>query len=215
MQSNEEQIDKDSLPDAAARLTEWMVQSKPYLNPDLRLMDLREVLPMNRTYLSQFIHDEFDCSFFQFVNRYRIEEAKREKGYSLAWLHHRGRNPHHWAYWADNFSEGLTIYPMPKDDFVEMVCDFLAAGRAYQGENFSYSSERTWWLKEREGGCSGMNPINKQMLDIIFSDLEYAENHLLAGCPTSLITMNPEQLIKTGYFQEVWSSCVARAAQNL
>lgn len=144
-----------------------------------------------------------------------IEEAKREKGYSLAWLHHRGRNPHHWAYWADNFSEGLTIYPMPKDDFVEMVCDFLAAGRAYQGENFSYSSERTWWLKEREGGCSGMNPINKQMLDIIFSDLEYAENHLLAGCPTSLITMNPEQLIKTGYFQEVWSSCVARAAQNL
>ena len=144
-----------------------------------------------------------------------IEEAKHEKGYSLAWLHHRGRNPHHWAYWADNFSEGLTIYPMPKDDFVEMVCDFLAAGRAYQGENFSYSSERTWWLKEREGGCSGMNPINKQMLDIIFSDLEYAENHLLAGCPTSLITMNPEQLIKTGYFQEVWSSCVAKAAQNL
>lgn len=144
-----------------------------------------------------------------------IEEAKREKGYSLAWLHHRGRNPHHWAYWADNFSEGLTIYPMPKDDFVEMVCDFLAAGRAYQGENFSYSSERTWWLKEREGGCSGMNPINKQMLDIIFSDLEYAENHLLAGCPTSLITMDPEKLIKTGYFQEVWSSCVAKAAQNL
>ena len=144
-----------------------------------------------------------------------IEEAKHEKGYSLAWLHHRGRNPHHWAYWADNFSEGLTIYPMPKDDFVEMVCDFLAAGRAYQGKNFSYSSERAWWLKEREGGCRGMNPINKQMLDIIFSDLEYAENHLLTGCPTSLITMNPEQLIKTGYFQEVWSSCVARAAQNL
>jgi AraC-like DNA-binding protein len=77
MQSNEEQSDKDSLPDAAARLTEWMVQAKPYLNPDLRLMDLREVLPMNRTYLSQFIHDEFDCSFFQFVNRYRIEEARR------------------------------------------------------------------------------------------------------------------------------------------
>lgn len=77
MQSNEEQIDKETLPDAAARLTEWMVQAKPYLNPDLRLMDLREVLPMNRTYLSQFIHDEFDCSFFQFVNRYRIEEAKR------------------------------------------------------------------------------------------------------------------------------------------
>lgn len=77
MQSNEVQSDEETLPDAAARLTEWMVQAKPYLNPDFRLMDLREVLPMNRTYLSQFIHDEFDCSFFQFVNRYRIEEAKR------------------------------------------------------------------------------------------------------------------------------------------
>lgn len=169
------------------------------------------------------VHDLSKYSLTEFFESARywtgthspIEEAKREKGYSLAWLHHRGRNPHHWAYWADNFSEGLTIYPMPKDDFVEMVCDFLAAGRAYQGENFSYSSERTWWLKEREGGCSGMNPINKQMLDIIFSDLEYAENHLLAGCPTSLITMDPEKLIKTGYFQEVWSSCVAKAAQNL
>lgn len=77
MHSDEEQSDKENLPDAAARLTEWMTEAKPYLNPDFRLMDLREVLPMNRTYLSQFIHDEFDCSFFQFVNRYRIEEAKR------------------------------------------------------------------------------------------------------------------------------------------
>lgn len=144
-----------------------------------------------------------------------IAEAKKEQGISRAWLHHRGHNPHHWAYWADNFSEGLTVHLMPKDDFVEMVCDFLAAGRAYYGKGFSYSAERTWWLKEREGGCNGMNPINKQMLDIIFSDLEYAENHLLAGCPTSLITMDPEKLIKTGYFQEVWSSCVAKAAQNL
>lgn len=39
--------------------------------------DLRRVLPMNRTYLSQFIKAEFDCTFYQFVTNYRIEEAKR------------------------------------------------------------------------------------------------------------------------------------------
>lgn len=133
-----------------------------------------------------------------------IDEAKKQQGYSRAWLHHRGRNTHHWAYWADNFSEGFIIHPMPKDDFVEMVCDFLAAGRAYQGDIFTYSKERAWWLKERNGGARAMNPENKRMLDIIFSDLEYAENHMLSGCPTSLITMAPEDLIKTGYLQEIW-----------
>ena len=34
---------------------------------------------MNRTYLSQFIHREYGCTFYQFVNRYRIEEAQRLK----------------------------------------------------------------------------------------------------------------------------------------
>lgn len=133
-----------------------------------------------------------------------INEAKKHKGYSRAWLHHRGRNPHHWAYWADNFSEGFTVYPMPRDDFVEMVCDFLAAGRAYSGVKFSYTGERTWWLHERENGSRAMNEKNKKMLDIIFSDLEYAEDHMMSGCPTALLTMSPEKLIKTGYIQEVW-----------
>lgn len=133
-----------------------------------------------------------------------INKAKKAQGYSRAWLHHRGRNTHHWAYWADNFSEGTVIYPMPKDDFVEMVCDFLAAGRTYMGDTFSYTREYTWWLEERDNGSRAMNEKNKHMLDIIFSDLEFAENHLLRGCPTSLCTSTPESLIKSGYIQEIW-----------
>ena len=133
-----------------------------------------------------------------------IDEAKKQQGYSRAWLHHRGRNPHHWAYWADNFSEGFKVYPMPMNDFVEMVCDFLAAGRAYSGDMFSYTNERIWWLHERDYGSRAMNEKNKKMLDIIFSDLEFADNHMLSGCPTGLLTMTPETLIKTGYIQEVW-----------
>jgi YesN/AraC family two-component response regulator len=58
-------------------LEEWMEREKPYRNPDFKLVDLQKVLHMNRTYLSQFIHTEYDCSFYLFVNRYRIEEAKR------------------------------------------------------------------------------------------------------------------------------------------
>ena len=40
-------------------------------------MDLRQVLPLNRSYLSQLINSEYGCSFYQWVNRLRIEEAKR------------------------------------------------------------------------------------------------------------------------------------------
>jgi AraC-like DNA-binding protein len=54
-----------------------METEKPYLNPDFRLNDLRQVLPLNRTYLSQLINTEYGCSFYQWVNRLRIEEAKR------------------------------------------------------------------------------------------------------------------------------------------
>lgn len=60
-----------------AKLEQWMKTEKPYLNPEFRLNDLRQILPLNRTYLSQLINAEYDCTFYQFVTNYRIEEAKR------------------------------------------------------------------------------------------------------------------------------------------
>lgn len=125
-----------------------------------------------------------------------IEEAKQAQGYSRAWLHHRGRNPHHWAYWADNFSEGLTVACMPENDFVEMICDFLAAGKAYCNKNFIFEAENQWWQKEREKGCKAMNEKNKIMCDIIFSDLANAE--------ALAYIQSPHKLIKSGYLQDIW-----------
>jgi AraC-like DNA-binding protein len=60
-----------------ATLEAWLEKEKPYLNPDFQLQDLRQVLPMNRTYLSQFINAEYGCSFYHWVNGLRIAEAKR------------------------------------------------------------------------------------------------------------------------------------------
>ena len=60
-----------------AALEQWLEKEKPYLNPDFQLMDLRQVLPMNRSYLSQFINTEYGCTFFHWVNGLRVEEAKR------------------------------------------------------------------------------------------------------------------------------------------
>ena len=127
-----------------------------------------------------------------------INEAKKDKGYSVAWLHHKGRNRHHWAYWTDNFSEGTTIYTMPEKDFVELVCDFLGAAHAYNEKQFSYRNEYEWWKRDREKGNKAMPLPNKIMLDIIFSDLACAEARSNATQKT------PEQLIKGGYIQAVW-----------
>ena len=60
-----------------ATLEAWLEKEKPYLNPDFQLMDLRQVLPLNRSYLSQFSNKEYGCTFYQWVNGLRIEQAKR------------------------------------------------------------------------------------------------------------------------------------------
>lgn len=59
------------------KLEKWMEKDKPYLNPNFRLADLTQVLPMNRTYLSNFINGEYGCNFYQYATNYRIREAKR------------------------------------------------------------------------------------------------------------------------------------------
>jgi len=72
-------VETDEQTRAAYRetLEQWMRTDKPYLNPDFRLMDLREVLPLNRSYLSSLINSAYGCNFYQFVTNYRINEAKQ------------------------------------------------------------------------------------------------------------------------------------------
>ena len=76
-EEEEEEAKIESEGEYRAKLEQWMETEKPYLNPEFRLNDLRQVLPLNRTYLSQLINDEYGCNFYQFVTNYRIEEAKR------------------------------------------------------------------------------------------------------------------------------------------
>ena len=75
----EEEKEEPDSANAAYRATleKWIESEKPYLQSDFQLMDLRQVLPLNRSYLSQLINSEYGCSFYQWVNRLRIEEAKR------------------------------------------------------------------------------------------------------------------------------------------
>jgi AraC-like DNA-binding protein len=58
-------------------LEDLMLTDKPYLNSELRLNDLAEALNLSRHHTSQIINEHFDATFFDFINTYRIEEAKK------------------------------------------------------------------------------------------------------------------------------------------
>lgn len=78
-----------------------------------------------------------------------INACKADKGWSKAWLHHKGRNDHHYEYWQDNFDNGGEILLMPKGPAVELICDYLGAGRAYMGKEFTYAKEYKWWMEKK------------------------------------------------------------------
>ena len=142
-----------------------------------------------------FTHDLSKYSpteFFESVKYYTgthspISEAKKDKGYSTAWLHHKGRNKHHSEYWLDDGAPDKTPV-MPYKYAVEMVCDKLAAGMAYMKKDFTNEYELEYWTKERE-----KVRINKKTEDFVTSVLtEVAEN----GINKTLTRTNMKDLYK-------------------
>lgn len=101
--------------------------------------------------LSKFSPTEFieSVKYYQ-GTRSPIDACKEENGWSKAWMHHKGRNKHHYEYWQDNFNNGGNPIQMPFKDSVEMICDFLGAGHAYMGENFNFAAEYKWWVNKRK-----------------------------------------------------------------
>ena len=74
------------------KLIELFLREEVYKNSDLKITQVSEMLSTNRTYISKLINTEFSCTFSEFVNRYRVEEAKRllceetSKSYSLDYI---------------------------------------------------------------------------------------------------------------------------------
>lgn len=58
------------------KVSEFMVNERPYLNPDLNLSDLADALNLSRAQLSQIINSGFEKNFNDFVNEYRVNAVK-------------------------------------------------------------------------------------------------------------------------------------------
>ena len=100
--------------------------------------------------LSKYSPTEFFESAKYYVgNHSPITGAKQEKGYSVAWLHHKGRNKHHYEYWFDAKAPDKTPV-IPYKYAVEMVCDTLGAGKIYLGKNWKNSSQLEYWNRTKD-----------------------------------------------------------------
>jgi hypothetical protein len=123
--------------------------------------------------LSKFSWTEFSESvkFYQGGKKSPIPVIKQEKGYSKAWQHHKGKNPHHYEYWTDNYDTGITCIEMPEKYVKELVADLIAAGRTYNGKKFTIQDEINWWNNCKDSKF--IHPKTKELITKLFYDLKY------------------------------------------
>ncbi len=111
-------------------------------------------------YRQGLLHDLSKYTPIELLNGARYYQGDRspnvgerlEKGYSDAWLHHKGRNKHHWEYWVD-FSmteKKYTGMKMPERYVLEMVCDRIAASKVYKGDQYTDDAALEYYNRTRE-----------------------------------------------------------------
>lgn len=107
-------------------------------------------------YRQGLVHDLSKFTPTELLNGFRYyQEGKQSpnngeravKGYSEAWMHHKGRNLHHYEYWNDYNIEAAKKgeYPvqpvqMPRKYVAEMLMDRIAASKNYMKENYTDAS---------------------------------------------------------------------------
>ena len=119
--------------------------------------------------LSKYSPTEFfESAKFYVGDHSPITEAKKTNGYSKAWLHHKGRNKHHYEYWFDGTAPDKTPV-IPYKYAVEMVCDTLAAGKTYLGKNWKNSSQLEYW--NRTKNLTYINIKTANFLEAVYKEV--------------------------------------------
>ncbi len=100
--------------------------------------------------LSKYAPIEFWAGAKYYQGTRSPNEVERELyGYSPAWLHHKGRNRHHFEYWNDYNPATKRVEPveMPLRFVVEMLCDRLAASKIYQGDQYTEAHPLEYFMR--------------------------------------------------------------------
>ena len=143
--------------------------------------------------LSKYSPTEFLSGAKYYQGTRSPNTAEREdKGYSQAWMHHKGRNRHHYEYWTDmnRATRNYESVPMPRKYLAEMVMDRRAACITYQGDGYTDASALNYFMGSREREL--MHPQTRKELEYILTMLRnkgeketfsYLKRHVLRGKP--------------------------------
>ncbi len=122
--------------------------------------------------LSKYSPEELIVSCRMFQGTRSPNEAERElKGYSTAWMHHKGRNKHHFEYWTDynTVTRKMEAVKMPLIYVCEMFCDRVAASKVYMGENYSDGAPLEYFYR---GEATRMiHPDTSKLLEMLLTML--------------------------------------------
>ena len=119
--------------------------------------------------LSKYTPTEFIPGARYYIGTRSPNEGERQdKGYSLAWMHHKGRNRHHFEYWTDYVppTRRMQSVPMPARYVAEMFCDRLAASKVYRGADFDPGDPYKFFLRGKEKRLL-MHPATEELLGTI------------------------------------------------
>lgn len=103
--------------------------------------------------LSKFSPSEF-CESVKYYVGYRspLAVSREVNGYSKAWLHHQGRNKHHWEYWIDGYvTAGGYGCIIPFTYACEMICDMIAASKVYKGKAYTLEAPLNYFAAQEYG----------------------------------------------------------------
>ena len=91
--------------------------------------------------------------------------ARAEIGYSSAWMHHKGRNRHHFEYWTDYnpATRRMTPVKMPLRFVGEMFCDRVAASKIYMKDKYTDASPLEYF--ERGRAVRDIHPATSDLIE--------------------------------------------------
>lgn len=123
--------------------------------------------------LSKYSPTEFIAGAKNYQGTRSPNEQERELyGFSMAWLHHKGRNRHHLEYWYDVNPKTKKYEPikMPLKYLKEMFCDRVAASKIYRGKDYTDSHPLEYFLR---GSAKGyMHKETALMLECLLTMLK-------------------------------------------
>lgn len=104
--------------------------------------------------LSKYSPTEFCVGARYYQGTRSPNNAEREAtGASRSWMHHKGRNRHHFEYWVDYGiapDPVLTGVPMPRKYIAEMMMDRISASKVYHPENYDDGAPWRYYEKGKE-----------------------------------------------------------------